>query len=302
MDDANKRLKAARRLIRQGEQAKARHVLKPVIEQAPTAEAWFVLAVAMETREKAIRCLKASLEIDAWYAPANRMLSELQEVESLPETNANVINDQLLLSDLVSDLDDVPDAPLSYERITRRSRRRFGCVYGLLLISSITSLLTLSLLGVVPGGITLITLLRGGPQPVTQINQTPIANVPDAALLIEPAMQKQSDADNVEIIDHGYVHEYSFDAVVGDEFEGYVQFLSFEASNVQQNVVIVDPDGERVPESVCFFRGDSGLLNGDSSANFNCQINMDGTWRVRVLGIRGQSIGTYFLRVERLSG
>jgi len=180
----------------------------------------------------------------------------------------------------------------------RRNRRRLGCFYGMVVLAVMVSVLSMSLLGVIPIGITVITMLRGGPAPVTSIDSTPIADSPDAIARIEPALRGDAVGDNVEVIDHGYVHEYTFAVTAGQEVEGYVQFMSFEADDVASNVAVFDPTGDRASDEVCFFRGESGLLGGEGNANFNCRIDQSGVWAVRVMGVRGESVGTYFLRVE----
>lgn len=72
-----------KRAIRAGDQARARRLLKPVLQDEPSADAWTLAAMVTETNDQAIKCLRKALAIDEWHSEANRMLSRLEKVGSL---------------------------------------------------------------------------------------------------------------------------------------------------------------------------------------------------------------------------
>jgi hypothetical protein len=51
---------------------------------------------------------------------------------------------------------------------------------------------------------------------------------------------------------------------------------------------------------VCWFLGEKGLLGGQGNTSFECRINATGTWRLHILGIKGETTGAYFVGVETL--
>lgn len=324
-------LKRAAEAIKAGDKARARQILKPVLKSSPSAEAWYLAANAMETDEQAITCLKKALAIDEWHAPSNRMLLKLEKVESIvtrkplnmgesqpetdnpPESRFRTQQQpvkpglQYVTQEVAAQIQPLPDIQrqgrtMEYQKreAARRVRRRFGCAM-LLLLQMSCGMLTLGMVGAFPGAVGTLTQLLGGPPPVTELEGTPIKDVPNAAATMQPSQSHVATGRDVDIMDHGYNHEYTFAARVGEEVAGYVQFMSLSADNVSKNVLILDPDDEIVTsEQVCAFLGEDGLLGGEGNVTFTCRINKTGLWKVRILGIEGESIGAYFVGVEQL--
>lgn len=331
MDD---QLKQAAEAIKAGNKARARQVLKSVLKDSPSAEAWYLAANAMESNEQAIACLKKALTIDEWHSASNRMLLKLEQVESIitrkplgssevptgreddevapvekPRTAPvrPVTPRKVVTQEMAADIQPLPDIdrktrPMAYQRREsgRKMRRRFGCAM-LLLLQISCGVLTLGLIGAFPGAVGTLTQFFGGPSPITDLDGTPIRDVPNAAATMQPSQSSVANGRNVDVMDHGYNHEYTFDARAGEEVIGYVQFMSLNAGNVPKNVIILDPDDDLVTsEEVCMFLGEEGLLGGEGNVSFTCRINKTGTWKVRILGVQGESIGAYFVGVERL--
>ncbi|MFW5709095.1 MAG: hypothetical protein ACOCX5_02625 [Chloroflexota bacterium] len=78
-------LNQVKRAIRQGDKQQARVLLKPLLKENPSADAWTLAAMVTDTREQAIKCLKRALAIDEWHTDANRMLSQLEQIKSADE-------------------------------------------------------------------------------------------------------------------------------------------------------------------------------------------------------------------------
>ena len=63
-----------------------------------------------------------------------------------------------------------------------------------------------------------------------------------------------------------------------------------------KNEAVVDSNGKSAGNR-CQITNSSGT---DTSANFSCQIDQSGQWSVRILGIEGESTGSYLVTVERV--
>lgn len=247
-------------------------------------------------RDRAIELLKQAIEIDPWHNKANRLLHRLEEVKSLYERPVPA-------PDTEPEIRPLPDLerklrPSIQDKRKERHRRwtRLGCLGGILLSMSCT-LFTFSIIGVLPGFLSSMIVLLGGPTPVGAVNGVPIEDIPDAVLVVPPSQSKPIVNREMDILANGYNHEYTFDAAVGEEVAVYVQFLSVAANAVSANVAILAPNGQNY---VDFCQRDRILQGGDSNVAFICPISISGVWKVRVLGRNEQSIGAYFVGVERL--
>jgi hypothetical protein len=125
---------------------------------------------------------------------------------------------------------------------------------------------------------------------------TPLAQRPDAITTLQPSLVEVATSQDMEILDAGYLHQHTFDGYAGQEYAIYVQFLSVNAADVPRNVALIAPDG-REATRLCN-RG--RILQGGSNLTLTCLLDRSGTWRVNVLGREGESVGTYFIGVERL--
>lgn len=332
-------LRDAALALQAGDKASARRLLSGMLKTNPTADAWYLAAHATDDPAVQIRCLKKALALDEWHSKANRMLAQLEIPPPLVDTHppgqitrqaaytpqgveaavlasaapasAPSMDEPSFMREAVTIVGEPATTPedLLAVRLPPRKRkrkgngngmRRIGCVLSLLMMSGF-SLLVLSLTGFIPGGVALLEQLTGGPPPVEEVDGIPIANNPNAIYLLEPSQSQPAITQQQDAIDHGYLHEYTFEARAGEEVVIFVQFLSVGAGNVSANVAVVDPDGVGVNHEVCNNMGEQGFVMGDSNVTLQCLIDMAGTWSVRILGISGETTGTYFLGVESLT-
>ncbi|MEQ8672260.1 MAG: hypothetical protein RLP44_01110 [Aggregatilineales bacterium] len=304
MADDKQILRQAATALRNEDKAEARRILKPILQANPTADAWFLAANAMETDEQAIACLKKAIALDSWHANANRMLLKLEGTKTINERIRDTSTQEVVsVSPTATPLPKLKRKPRATKVDTRAARRRMwtrvGCV-SFFVVSFSCSVMTFSLIGLVPGVIGAFIQATGGPPPVTEFDGVPIEDVQNAALFIEPAVSEQATDRQVNVLEHGYVHEYSFDARAGDEYAIYIQFMSFSSTNVDGNTLVIDPNGDLT--NSCVSLGESGILGGEGNITIECQIGITGTWHVRVVGINGESVGAYFAGVERIAG
>ncbi len=301
MADDKEILKQAAVALRNEDKASARRILKPLLQANPTADAWFLAANAMESDEQAIVCLKKAVELDSWHAKANRMLLKLEETKTINERIRETSTQPAISVPVTGPLPELKRKPRANKSDVRASRRRMWTRVGcgsFLLASFACSVMTFSLIGLVPGAIGAFIQFTGGPPPITELDGIPIEDVPNAALFIEPAVSEEATDRQVNVLEHGYVHEYSFEARTGDEYAIYIQFMSLSSSNVDGNTIVIDPSG--TISTHCTSLGQGGLLGGEANVTINCIIDEPGTWHVRVLGINGESVGAYFAGIDRL--
>ena len=295
-------LQQAAQALNAGDKESARRLVKSILKQSPSADAWYLAARAMDDDEQAVACLKKALTLDEWHTQANRLLHQLEDAPTLR-------------ADPVAPGTASPDAghfkattelprkarEMGYQvRDRRRTRRRrfIGLMVFVLMLN--LTLLTGGMIGLYPGAIGFFIELFGGPEAVTEVEGVPIEALEDAPLVVPVAQSKVAEDRDVDIIDHGYNHEYTFEATAGTTVLGYVQIMSPFARNVEDNVVILTPNDRVAPPSTCVFLGENGILGGRGNTSFECDINQTGTWKLRLLGIRGETTGAYFVGVETL--
>lgn len=290
--------------LKEGNKIRARRLIKIVLQEAPSADAWFLAAQTMQSKEQTIKCLKQALELDPWHQKSNRMLLKLEGTPTEPHEVALSRQTQELQQAVgMKNVLDIKRQGKSLEfqkRAKRRKRINRGLTISFLLLSMSCTVITFSMIGVIQGPLAFLIQLGGGPPPVTELDGVPIKDVRNAAATIEPARHVEDVSEDVNVLEHGYVHEYTFDARSGEEVAGYVQFMSVSADNVGANVLIVNPNDRIVGQDVCEFLGEAGLLGGDGNVTFTCRIDISGTWRVRMLGVNGESVGAYFVGIETL--
>lgn len=285
--------------LREGDKARARRLLKPLLQEQPTADIWYLAAHSLDDKDQQIACLKRALKRDPWHSKSNRMLAKLESIDELEAVTLPEIPPEQPVEPLPELQRHTREQEFQRRHKRRRWRTRLGCL-GSILLSMSCSLFTFSLIGMVPGAIGAVTQLLGGPAPVTEIDGVPIEDIEDAPAIMTPSQSSEASSQQVDVLDHGYLHEYTFEARSGQEVAIYVQFMSVNAADVNANVRILDPDDLIVPPETCPSLGEDGLLGGEGNVTFNCFINRTGTWKVRVLGINGESIGAYFVGVETL--
>ncbi|MGB1287392.1 MAG: hypothetical protein ACPG7F_12715, partial [Aggregatilineales bacterium] len=187
---------------------------------------------------------------------------------------------------------------LAYQERKGRQRRftRIGCFFSILLSMS-CSVFAFRAIGWLPSQVTgTLNTLLGGMAPVYEIDGIPIEDRYDAPLIMTPAMIKDASPQGMEVMDAGYLHEHQFDGLAGAEYAIYVQFLSDQANQVSRNVVVLNPFNQDATGSCQ--RGN--ILEGDNNITLICSLNNTGTWKLRVLGREGESVGAYFIGVQKL--
>jgi hypothetical protein len=285
-----------------GDKVGARVLLRPLLNDQADADLWVLAAYACDKPDRAISCLKKALVLDMHHNEANRLLLRLEGAKPAEAMRLETAERERVRAELNTMLQYVgtPDTPLKKAKRIRRKPGPWRVVFvtGFFLLALSCSLFTMNMIGVINGLFGAVIQLSGGPTPVQQWRGVPLAEVPDAPLVIPPAQSEPLEGRDTDVLDPGYAHEYTFVAQRGDEMAIYVQFLSLDAHAVSHNVAIVRPDGTDAT-------GDcerNHILQGDSGVTYLCSIEDGGTWAVRVLGRDDESIGVYFVGVERVDG
>ncbi len=285
---ASDTLQPIRDAINAGDKKTAQVLLKPVLKDQPSADAWVLAAQACATEEKAIYCLRHALEIQPQHSAANRMLFKLEGtkpqaamVEEMPPVEALTVE------------------PLKkvVRRKKKRSASRTVVLICLLILGVSLSTLTMNLAGLITGPITAITELTGGATPVREIGGTPIAYVANAPLYIQPSQSKPLQGRDADVLEPGYEHEYTFAGSQGGDVAIYIQFLSVAANRVSRNVVLLRPDNSN---GISTCEKDT-ILEGDNNITLACTLDTTGIWKVRILGREKESVGAYFVGVQSMS-
>ncbi|MEO8396388.1 MAG: hypothetical protein ABI700_25570 [Chloroflexota bacterium] len=286
---ASDTLQPIRDAINAGDKKTAQVLLKPVLKDQPSADAWVLAAQACATEEKAIYCLRHALEIQPQHNAANRMLFKLEGmrpqapmVEEMPPVEALTVE------------------PL--KKVVRRKKKRSATrtitLICLLILGVSLSTLTMNLAGLITGPITVITQLTGGATPVREIGGKPLSQVENAPLLVKPSQTKPLEGRDADVLEPGYEHEYTFAGSRGGDVAIYVQFLSVAANRVSRNVVLLRPDNSN-GTSTC---EKDAILQGDNNITLTCTLDTSGTWKVRILGREKESVGAYFVGVQQVNG
>jgi len=279
-----------------GDKKTAQSLLLPLLKEKPTADLWVLASKASHSDEQAIDFLRRALTLDPYHNEANRRLFKLEGAKPLAEQKKEQIQKQ------TQELAQAKKEELPPLKKVRRKRpnwaRRILTLLGIFLLGSSCSLLTLNLIGVVSGPITALTIITGGPQPVNEVQGVPIERVEDAPMRVEASQSEPALQRDTDMLDHGYMHEYTFNGTSGRTMVIYVQFLSLTANRVSRNVAIVNPNGQNIVSSC---QRDS-ILQGDNNVAYTCDLNQTGAYAVRVLGRRNESVGAYFIGVEEIEG
>ncbi len=280
-------LQPIREALKAGDKQTAQKLLRPLLKDQPSAEVWYLAAQACKTDDKAIECLRYALELEPQHSGANRMLFKLEGAK--PKSAV----EEVIEPPSIEALAELP--PLKKVRNRRkRSASRTLVLISLLALGMCCSLVTMNLVGIITGPITTLTEITGGPTPVGAIDGTPIADVNNAPLLLTPSQSKPIQDKDADVLEAGYEHEYTFAAQKGTAMAIYVQFLSLAANQVSRNVVVVRPDGsDATPKCE-----HDTIIQGDNNVTLTCEIDITGTWKVRILGRQGESVGAYFVGVE----
>ncbi len=285
-------LQPIRDALNAGDQQTAQKLLHPLLKDQPSAEVWYLAAQACKSDEKAIECLRYALELEPQHNGAKRMLFRLEDAKpnEVWPPNSAVEDIEMPAIEAMSEL-----PPLKQVRYRRkRSASRTLVLISLLALGMCCSLVTMNLVGIITGPITTLTEITGGPTPVGAIDGTPIAVVNNAPLLMIPLQSKPIHEKDADVLEAGYEHEYTFTARKGTAMAIYVQFLSLAANRVSRNVAVLRPDDSDATPTC----EHDTIIEGDNNITLTCEIDITGTWKVRILGRTGESVGAYFVGVE----
>jgi len=89
---ASEAINRVKRAIKAGQKDKAKQLLKPILQNEPSADAWTLAAYLMDDAQQQKKCLHKALELDEWHSEANRMLYNLEggNVQSASERGYEV--------------------------------------------------------------------------------------------------------------------------------------------------------------------------------------------------------------------
>lgn len=290
----------ARKALEAGDKKAAQRLLRPLLNDQPTAELWRLASQACTTNEKAIECLRHAVALDPNHDGANRLLAKLENLQHpQPAANGKRETQESPAVTTPSFEDDLPSVDLlahvpPKKRRKKRSGTRTIVLLSVLLFSLCCSLITMNMIGVISGPITAVTMLMGGATPVTHVDGVPLRDVADAPLRVLPAQSEMLEERDTDVLEPGYEHEYTFSGSRGQEVAIYVQFLSIAANRVSRNVVVLRPD-ETDATDQCE-RGT--ILEGDNNITLTCLLDTSGVWKVRILGRETESVGAYFVGIE----
>ncbi|MBL8161043.1 MAG: serine/threonine protein kinase [Anaerolineae bacterium] len=268
--------------------------VKPLPRTPVTENANDLVEKASQTQDRfeAITYLKRALELEPLHSRANRMLFQLEGAKPSSARAAEPARP-------AAPIDDSGLQPL--KKVKNKKKRSPWTVIALvcfLLMNATLMLVVLSALG--QGGtiMGLIDQVRGTPAPVLEVDGTPAGSVPGLVLTIPPvkAEELRSEVPVSDVLDAGRTHEYSFTASPGSEVLIGIQFFSPSASAVNKNVAIIDPQGGN-GKNQCY---QDAIIQGDAGVAYICTINMSGEWRIRILGIQGESTGAYVVSIGKM--
>lgn len=304
-------------LIQVGEKRQARRRLRPLLDQAPTPELWMLAARACEDREQELGCVRQALRLDVDYAPALKRAAELEQMAAkpLPLPPMRSLTGQQGVN-----------AFADREADRQRARRSWNRVYlvGVILLSLSSSYFVLTYFGSpIPAQ---IRQWLSGEQPSSSRpdfgrpvgSGDPAQGTPSAPGGMTPGTEAtpgsystQAASEGVQVrpqkteplsegspasdvLDAGFLHEYTFDVPAGAELALAVQFFSPSAKAVSQNVAIIDPDGYNA-DGLC---ERSQILVDGSSVAFICAIPRGGQYKVQIWGHPGESTGVYVVTYD----
>lgn len=306
-------------LIQVGEKRQARRRLRPLLDRTPTAELWMLAARACEDREQEMGCVLQALKLDGKYAPALKRFAELEQAAAKPLPLPPL---KVLTRPQAREVNAFADR----EADRQRARRSWNRVYlvGMILLSLSSAYFVLTYFGSpIPAQ---IRQWLSGERPISSRPDfgrpvglgDPAQGTPSAPGGMTPGTEAtpgsystQAASEGVQIrpqkteplsegspasdvLDAGFLHEYTFDVPAGAELALAVQFFSPSAKVVSRNVAIIDPDGYNA-DGLC---DRSQILVDGSSVAFICAIPRGGQYKVQIWGQPGESTGVYVVTYD----
>ena len=154
-------------LIQNDQKKEARQALKAVLKNDPSADAWYLTALAVDDDQQKIKCLREALKLDEFHTPANRLLYKVEggipQAEREKRKNLKVEQQNIPVPQF-SDREMKKDRHQKH-RERQKQRNRLGCLFSLLLSAS-CSMFAFSAIGMFPGFIGAVTGFLGGPAAV----------------------------------------------------------------------------------------------------------------------------------------
>jgi hypothetical protein len=245
---------------------------------------------AMRSTDKAevMRLLRKALTIDPMHTNANRLLSKLEGrvPEDVRKSPAG-----LRSAGRTPKIDDLKPV-----RSSGSGSNNILIIGGLVIALSIAYLL----LSQNPDVQRSITRLFS-PPPVTAIDGTPVADVPNAVLRINPHATRAIGYDqrlgctpeNNCFFEAGIVHEYTFNVTEGQTLLVGIWFNAVSATRIQDYTALLDANNRTTNDRCQTILNDVGSI-----IRFDCAVDQTGQWKVRILGIEGQSTAGYWVTIE----
>lgn len=283
----HERLQHARRLLQDGRRADALDVLKRVLyDDRTNVEAWWLAAQAAPNREEARAALRALLKLQPDHEPARDLLARL-ESPAVPPTAQTT--PQRPVQPVPKPAAPKSAPPRRAARPTRKRGRRNLVTLTIIAISfSVIS----------AGSLLFILNLMGSPL-LTEIESGLTGQeIPTAT----PAMVWHG-AQISGTIRVGERQEFVFEATAGTEMFVGVGYVTVPAgADTTGAVELIDPDGyimtRSSPEGADFELPPLPVLETGSVTILQTQLDMDGLWRLRLVGYEGASSGAYILIMQ----
>jgi serine/threonine protein kinase len=267
------------------------HAGRPAIEKpipgGKTADDWVREAAAASDNQEKIAYLKQALALEPLHSKANRTLFQLEGAKSM--------RSELPVPVLVN-----PDDLAPLKKVNRKRKRGVWFYVALLALVLMGLTSTFFILMVIGSPIPdQITSILSGKRPVLDVNGTPVRDIPNIVLTVQPqktgTLKRNSTV--ADTLSPGYMHEYTFSVTSGEEIAVGVQFLSPTATRVTQNVAVLKPDGTPAGGQC----QQDHILDGDTGIAYDCRIDQSGDWRIRIFGIEGESSGAYAASFQRFN-
>ena len=293
------KLEQVRAAISRGEMDKAHKMVRWLLKNEPSAEAWFLAAQLVDNPDEKIKALREAIKIDTWHKEANLQLYKLEgsrpkdiiKRESEWDRKAGEKPVTLITRQLKEDR-------FQKQAARHRTYTRVGCIFSML-FSVFFSLTVFRAAGLMSADLSMrIASILNQPTPAQAFGGTPIASIDRPQLLMTPSHVEVASPKDVEILDAGYLHEHFFEGRAGQEYAIYVQFLSLTAKRVNHNVMVVDPNNGEAGRRCTI----QSMLKDGTNVIYTCYVDVPGTWRVLILGRDQESVGAYFIGVEKLDG
>lgn len=291
------KIEKARATLKAGDTTKATQMIRWLLRHEPSADAWVLAAELTDDRMEKIRHLRQALALDAWHKEANRLLYKIEGATPTtitpPQTEWQRKTGERPVTEIRRQM---KQAGFQQHAARQKTRTRVGCVFSML-FSMFFSLAVFRAAGLMSSGLSMqLASLLQQPTPIERLENQPLSQIDRPQLQLTPSRVEMAAERDVEVLDAGYMHEHHFTAVSGAEYAVYVQFISVTARRVGRNVMIVDPNGGEAMRRCAAQR----ILNDDTNVAYICNVDVPGRWRVLILGRDQESVGAYFVGVDRL--